>query len=152
MGIGQHTDHLWRARSGGVVANAAPWLPLSLHSGGDFGAGLEWPELGGRAQSGDSRNRDPTAQVWRYRARSIGMPATCRTARGGCPGHGCWTLRYGCATSTIWDDSDLRHGGNSMLRTAEYVTRSAGGLGGRCREAFSVPIRRRGKQRASETP
>jgi formyltetrahydrofolate synthetase len=47
--------------------------------------------------------------------------------------------RYHCASSKIWDYRALRHGRNSIHRTAGYVTRTSGGVGGGGREAFSYP-------------
>jgi hypothetical protein len=52
---------------------------------------------------------------------------------GSCPS------RYHCASSSTWDYPALRHGRNSIHRTAGYVTRTSGGVGGGGREAFSYP-------------
>lgn len=38
-----------------------------------------------------------------------------------------------------WDYPALGHGGNSLHRTAGYVTRMSRGVGGRGREASSYP-------------
>ena len=64
-------------------------------------------------------------------------------ARGGCRRHQHWRSRYHCASSPIWDYRILHHGRNSIHRTAGYVTRTSGGVGGGSREAFSYPDVRR---------
>ena len=59
--------------------------------------------------------------------------------RGGRRRHPPWLWRYPCATSRPWEYRALRPGKNSIHRTAGYVTRSSGGVGGRGREASSYP-------------
>jgi hypothetical protein len=59
---------------------------------------------------------------------------------------------YPCATSRTWEYRALPHGKNSIHRTAGYVTRSSGGVGGRGREASSYPDSRTGTHAAVRWP
>ena len=73
------------------------------------------------------------------RSAKRGTPASRLMARGVYRKRRHWRSRYHCASSPTWDYRILHHGRNSIHRTAGYVTRTSGGVGGRGREAFSYP-------------
>ena len=73
------------------------------------------------------------------RSATRGIPASRLMVRGGYQRHRHWRSRYHCASSPAWDYRTLHHGRNSIHRTAGYVTRTSGGVGGGSREAFSYP-------------
>ncbi len=60
-------------------------------------------------------------------------------SHGDCRRRPPWLWHYPYATSSPWEYRALPHGKNSIHRTAGYVTRSSGGVGGRGREASSYP-------------
>jgi hypothetical protein len=68
-----------------------------------------------------------------------GIPASPHTVHGGCRRRRPCRSRSRCASSNKWDYRALRRDRNSIHRTAGYVTRSSGGVGGGGREAFSYP-------------
>jgi len=70
---------------------------------------------------------------------ACGTRANRRMARGGCRRRRHWQPRYHCASSKTWGYRILQRGRNSIHRTAGYVTRTSGGVGGGGREAFSYP-------------
>ena len=74
-----------------------------------------------------------------YPCAKRGTPASRRMVHGGCRRRPPWQSHYPCASSSTWDYRALRHGSNSIHRTAGYVTRSSAGVGGRGHEASSHP-------------
>lgn len=94
------------------------------------------------AISGKDRGRRAIVNCARaaYRCAKRGTPASQPVAPDGRRRRRHWRLRYHCASSSTWDYRILlHHGRNSIHRTAGYVTRSSGGVGGRGRAASSYP-------------